>query len=402
MFGGKQIEMLASALRPHDIPLRIALWNGQAYDLGRFPRATIRVKSEAAVRRLVRPSLDSLGEAYVNGELDAEGDLDSLIHSAAGLARHFGKMRPGWIELFRRTQHSRAVDAEAIAYHYDVSNDFYRLWLDREMVYSCAYFQDERDSLEQAQLRKIDHVLRKIRLQPGHRLLDIGCGWGALILLAARDYGARALGITLSEAQYELARQRIAEAGLEDRCEVRLGDYRDLSGRFDRVTSIGMFEHVGLKNLPAYFSRIHDLLEDDGIVMNHGITSTDPDSREVGWGGGDFIGRYVFPHGELPHIGLALKEMSAAGLEAMDVENLRHHYTLTLRHCTSRYEAAGERVRQIAGDRRYRIWRVYLAGCAYAFEHGWTAIHQVLAVKAARPRAGPIPLTRDYMYGTSI
>ena len=310
-------------------------------------------------------------------------------------------MRPAgrFGHVVRTVRHTRRIDADAIAYHYDVSNDFYRLWLDENMVYSCAYFKERGNTLEQAQIQKLDHVLRKIRVQPGQRLLDIGCGWGALILRAAQQFGARATGITLSRNQYELARERIAAAGLEDRCEVQLIDYRDVQGRFDRITSIGMFEHVGLKNLRSYFARISELLADDGVVMNHGITSTNPDSAEVPWGAGSFIERYVFPHGELPHISLALKELSAAGLEAIDVENLRLHYALTLRHWTMRYENAQERIRDLVGDNRYRIWRIYLAGCAYAFEHAWTAIHQIVAVKAGHTGTGyPLPRTRDYMY----
>jgi cyclopropane-fatty-acyl-phospholipid synthase len=356
------------------------------------------------LRHLINPSLDSIGQAYVQGKLDAEGDLDSLFEAAASLARHAGKPASFFDRLdrlIRAVRHTRDDDAKAIAYHYDVSNEFYRLWLDANMVYSCAYFRNESDSLELAQMQKIDHVLRKICLRPGQRLLDIGCGWGALILRAAEKYGVHATGITLSKNQYELARERIAEAGLADRCQVLLSDYRDMTGKFDRITSIGMFEHVGLKNLRGYFSKINELLSDGGIVLNHGITSTDPESGEVGWGGGSFIDRYVFPHGELPHISLALKEMSASGLEAVDVENLRRHYVATLRHWTRRFEAAADRIRTMIGESRYRIWSVYLAGCAYAFEHSWTAVHQVLAVKAGEPGATPLPLIRDYMYRDS-
>ena len=395
----KRLEILAADLRSQNLPLRIALWDGKAFDFGASPRATIRVRKPSALRRLIKPSLDALGDAYVQGELDAEGELDALIDSAARLVRHAGTKVSRLGQFLRSVRHSRQLDADAIAFHYDVSNDFYKLWLDEHMLYSCAYFAEPGMSLEAAQMAKIDHVLRKIRLRPGQRLLDIGCGWGALILRAASAYGARATGITLSRNQYELASQRIADAGLADSCEVKLIDYRDVQGRFDRITSIGMFEHVGLKNLRGYFSRVNDLLTDDGIVMNHGITSTDHDSGEVGWGGGGFIDRYVFPHGELPHISLALKEMSAAGLEAVDVENLRLHYAQTLRHWALRYENAEQEIRNMVGETRHRIWRVYLAGCAYAFEHAWTAIHQIVAVKAGHASAQyPLPQTREYMY----
>ena len=334
----------------------------------------------------------------MEGHLDVEGELDDVFTAASQLARHAVKPAGRFGRIVRSVHHTKKIDADAIAYHYDVDNAFYRLWLDENMVYSCAYFKDRENSLEQAQLQKIDHVLRKIRLQPGQHLLDIGCGWGALILRAAERFGARCTGITLSRHQHELARERIAAAGLADRCTVLLADYRDISGQFDRITSIGMFEHVGLKNLRSYFAKMRDLLAHDGLALNHGITSTDPDSGEVAWGGGMFIHRYVFPHGELPHLSLALREMSAAGLEVIDVENLRRHYALTLKHWARRYESASERLRALVGERRYRIWRMYLAGCAYSFDHAWTSIYQILACKSDSPTSDRLPLTRDFMY----
>ena len=398
MFWEMRLENLAARLSLHDIPVRIALWNGQRFDLGRSIKVMIHARTPTGLRQLVRPSLDALGSAYVEGHLDVEGELGDVFDVAAGLARHAVKPTGRFGRIVQTINHTKKVDADAIAYHYDVSNDFYRAWLDENMVYSCAYFKSFDDSLEQAQLQKLDHVLTKIRLQSGQHLLDIGCGWGALIMRAAQKYGARATGITLSRHQLELAQERIAAAGLADRCEVHLADYRDMSGKFDRITSIGMFEHVGLKNLRGYFAKIHNLLSDDGIVLNHGITSTDPDSGQVAWGAGAFINRYVFPHGELPHISLALREMSAAGLEATDVEGLRRHYALTLKHWSQRYERAAEQIRTQVDERRYRIWRMYLAGCAYAFDHAWTSIYQILAVKADHPDVDRLPLTRDYIY----
>lgn len=398
MFWQLRLEKLAARLRTHDIPVRIALWNGQHYDLGAPVRVVIRVTAPAGLPHMLLPSLDSLGSGYVERLLDVEGKLEDIFAVAAGLARHAVKPTGRFGRVVRSVRHTQQIDADAIAYHYDVSNDFYRIWLDENMVYSCAYFKDSTDSLEQAQMQKLDHVLRKIRLQPGQLLLDIGCGWGALIMRAAEKFGARCTGITLSRHQWELARERIAAAGLSDRCEVLLADYRDMDGQFDRITSIGMFEHVGLKNLRGYFAKLRDLLADDGIALNHGITSTDPDSGEVAWGGGTFIHRYVFPHGELPHISLAVREMSAAGLEVADVENLRRHYALTLRHWSQRYESAAERIRAMVGETRYRIWRMYLAGCAYSFDHAWTSIYQILAVKADKPQVDRLPLTRDFMY----
>lgn len=398
MFWQQNLEWLAARLRGHDLPLRVCLWDGRSVDLGRTPNVVMRVNDPTGLRDLLRARLDVLGRAYVEGRLDVDGDLAEVIEVAAGLERHAAG-EAWWLgRLVGAVRHTRAMDAEAIAYHYDVSNQFYRHWLDERMVYSCAYFEDERDSLEEAQLRKIDYVLRKIRLREGDRLLDIGCGWGALILRAAQVYGARATGITLSKNQYELAQERITAAGLGDRCRVLLADFRDVVGSYDRITSIGMFEHVGLKNLRSYFAKVQALLADGGVAMNHGITSTDPDSTPPSRRD-SFIARYVFPHGELPHIGLALREMCAAGLEPVDVESLRRHYAVTLRHWAQRFEAAAGRIRAEVGEKHYRIWRIYLAGCAYAFDHNWTTVHQVLAVKAGGPGANPLPRTRDYMYG---
>ena len=395
MFWQKRFGDFADRLIHYKLPVRLRLWNGREVSLGGDPLVTLEIRSVQALRRLLRPSMATLGQAYVEGEIDVVGAIDDVIGAVAQIAAHAGRIgrhRP------RMVRHSRKIDAEAIAYHYDVSNDFYRLWLDREMVYSCAYFRTPDDTLEQAQLQKLDYILGKLRLRPGQRLLDIGCGWGALVLHAARDYGVRAVGITLSQKQCELATRRVAEAGLAERVEIRLQDYRDVSGPFERIVSVGMFEHVGLKNLRGYFAKINELLTDDGICMNHGITSSDPDSAESPLGGGEFIERYVFPHGELPHIGLVLKELSAAGLEAADVENLRRHYALTTQHWSRRFEQNGERLRELVGEKRYRIWRAYLAGCTYGFRHNWIALHQVLAVKASAPERAPLPLTREYMY----
>ncbi len=394
MFWEKRLHKFIENMSRAGLPLRIQLWDGNCFDLGATPAVTLVVNKPAALRHLFSPTLDSLGNAYVEGEIEARGKIRDIVHAAAHLAAHVGgKARRG----ARIVRHTRKIDAEAIAYHYDISNDFYALWLDCNMVYSCGYFHSPDDSLEAAQLQKIDHILAKIRLRPGDRLLDIGCGWGALAMRAAEKYGAKTLGITLSSNQYELARERIAAAGLQDRCEVCIEDYRDVTGKFDRITSIGMFEHVGLRNLRGYFAQIRKLLADDGVAMNHGITSTDPESGESPFGGGDFIDRYVFPHGELPHIGFVLKEISAAGLEAVDVENLRRHYTLTLEHWSERFEAAADKIKTLAGEKRWRIWRVYLAGCAYGFAQDWIAVHQILTAKSGV--ASPLPLTRSYMYG---
>lgn len=396
MFLQKRFEEFIARVRAHDFPLRLELWNGNGHDLGKNPRVTITLHSAKAIKYFLPPTMDSLGHAYVEGAIGVTGSLPDIIDAAAFLAASHGDDQKHHGPRF--LHHTRKIDAEAIAYHYDVSNDFYARWLDQRMVYSCAYFRTREDDLDTAQLRKIDHILTKLRIRPGDRLLDIGCGWGALIMRAVEKFGARAVGITLSKNQYELARERIEKAGLADRCEVRIEDYRDVTGRFDRISSVGMFEHVGLRNLQGYFSKICTLLTDDGIAMNHGITSANADSG-LPFGGSDFMEQYVFPHSELPHLSLAIQEMSAAGLEVVDVENLRHHYALTLQHWVQRFEAAGDALREMAGEKRWRIWRVYLAGCAHAFEHHWMSIYQILAVKSG---TDTWPLTREYMYGEPV
>jgi cyclopropane-fatty-acyl-phospholipid synthase len=398
MFLEHRLErMLEKLKRSAVIPLRLELWNGRAFDLASRPTVKVGVTTPSALRFLISPDLMKLGQAYVEGHLRVEGSIAEVFRVAESLAR--GAASRGHKGLRRIWRHGRTRDRQAIEYHYDVSNDFYALWLDRNMVYSCAYFRADTDTLETAQEQKLDHVLAKLMLNPGERFLDIGCGWGTLILHAAKKYGAWATGVTLSRNQYEFAARRIREEGLEGRCEVRLQDYRDIPGQgvFDKIASIGMFEHVGLRYLKAYFEKIHSLLADGGLVLNHGITSSDPESAEVGIGAGDFIHRYVFPHGELPHLSLVLHEMASAKLEATDAESLRRHYALTCQEWGRRLEQSRERAIAAAGDKRYRIWQVYLAGCAHGFAHEWINIYQVLARKKGAA-SNPLPLTRDYMY----
>ena len=398
MFLERRIERLVEKLkRSAVIPLRLELWNGRSFDLALDPTVKIGVPSPSALRFLLSPDLMKLGQAYVEGHLRVEGPIVDVFRVGENLARNAASH--GRRGLRRFAYHSKKRDREAIQYHYDVSNDFYSLWLDRNMVYSCAYYHSEGDSLETAQEQKLDHVLNKLMLSRGDRFLDIGCGWGALVLRAAKKYGARATGITLSRNQYEFALQRIKDEGLEGRCEVRLQDYRDVPGDgvFDKIASVGMFEHVGLRNLGAYFAKIQTLLADGGVVLNHGITAANPDNRWVGLGAGEFIDHYVFPHGELPHLSLVLKEMANAGLEATDVESLRRHYARTCLEWVRRLERNRDPAVALAGDKRYRIWQIYLAGCAHGFEREWMNIYQVLARKS-NGAFNPLPLTRDYMY----
>jgi len=381
------------------VPLRVELWDGERLDFSSEPaRVTIRVPDRSALRYLRSPSLYSLGKAYVEGAIDVRGRAADIISVGNVLAEHLGKGRSRLVDaLRRRVPHTRALDAEAIRYHYDVSNAFYAAWLDPGMVYSCAYFEDGSEDLATAQQKKIDHILRKIDLRPGQRLLDIGCGWGALVLRAAGHFGARCVGITLSENQAALARERVERAGLQGQVEIRLQDYRDMQGRFERITSVGMFEHVGVQHLREYFSRIDGLLEDDGVVMNHGITTTNVDNGATPYGGGDFIDQYVFPNGELAHLSTVVRAMQEGGLEVRDVENLRRHYARTCALWTDRFEANAQHIRTLTDEKRFRIWHVYLAGCAYAFAHDRISLYQIVCGKAGGDPAR-LPWSRRYMY----
>ena len=400
MFWEKKLAQWVEEVRNKaNLPARLVLWSGQQYDFGHFaaPQVTLKVNSASALPLLLEPSLDNLGEAYVKGKIDIEGKLADIISISYSLARSTVTSASKLARVRRYFTHSKSTDRKAVQYHYDVSNEFYQLWLDENMLYSCAYFENGDEDLATAQLKKIDHILTKIQLKEGQTLLDIGCGWGALVLRAAQKFGARCVGVTLSQNQFDLATARVKAAGLDDRIEIRLQDYRDIHGQFDRITSVGMFEHVGRKHLPGYFRKVHDLLADDGVAMNHGITSSDADSGETALGGGEFIDRYVFPDGELPHIGLALEAAQRGGLEAVDVESLRRHYAHTLDIWAENFEARAEEAKKLVDDEKFRIWRVYLAGCAYAFEHDDVSIFQIVCRKAGRS-AKTLPWSRRYMY----
>ena len=399
MFDQIKLSAWTSGIRNKiNLPLRVELWNGDHVDLSsEQPRVKIRVPGPGGLRYLLSPTLDSLGEAYVEGNLEIEGRAADMIQIGSALAENSGKPARMSKVLDLLSPHTREKDAEAIRYHYDVSNAFYANFLDPAMVYSCAYFETGDEDLATAQVKKIDHILTKIGLQPGQTLLDIGCGWGALVLRAAQKFGARCVGVTLSERQFELARERVAQAGLQDRIEIRLQDYRDVGGQFDRITSVGMFEHVGVQHLPEYFKRIDALLAPGGVVMNHGITTSDVDQRNSPYGSGDFIDKYVFPHGELAHLSTVIRTMQEGGLEVRDVENLRRHYARTCALWTENFERNAEHIRQTADPKTFRIWHVYLAGCAYAFAHDWISLYQIVCGKAGQDPA-QIPWSREYMY----
>jgi cyclopropane-fatty-acyl-phospholipid synthase len=364
----------------------------------------------------------ALAEAYFRGDMDIEGDFFAALsikdHLDAMQMPLGEKLAAAFTALRLQTQnsgvrsaesrlapshggsvkaHSKAENRDAIHFHYDVSNEFYALWLDRAMVYSCAYFESPDVDLDAAQQAKLEHICRKLSLQPEEKFLDIGCGWGALVIHAAQRYGVRAHGVTLSPQQLKMARERIEQAGLTDRVSVELMDYRDLPGEsvYDKVASVGMFEHVGLKNLPVYFSTVNRLLKPRGLFLNHGITH---DSE--GWQPNvstEFINRYVFPDGQLDTISNIQRVMERAKLEISDVEGLRMHYAMTLRLWVQRLERERSTALKYVNDATYRVWRLYMSACALQFESGEIGIYQVLANKrtAGKP---DLPLTRRHLY----
>ena len=392
------LAQLPPALQNLHLPLRLKLWDGNELDLGSDPRVTIVVNDPSLVSDFTHPSLDLLGRAFVEGRLELEGSISEVIRVCDELTKALVDEDDDNLPV--RTEHDKATDAASISYHYDLSNDFYRLWLDREMVYSCAYFKTGNETLDQAQQDKFHHLCRKLRLKPGEYLLDVGCGWGGLSRFAASEYGVKVLGITLSREQLALARERVRADGLQGRVELQLLDYRDLprDGRFDKVVSVGMFEHVGHANLELYAKCLFDAVKEGGLVMNHGITSRHTDGRPVGRGAGEFIDRYVFPNGELPHLSMITGFISEAGLEVVDVESLRLHYARTLEHWSSRLEEKLDLAAAMVPEQALRIFRLYLAGCAYAFSRGWINLHQILAVKSYPDGSHNLPLTRDDIY----
>ncbi|WP_248918065.1 C17 cyclopropane fatty acid synthase CfaB [Pseudomonas entomophila] len=392
------LAQLPLALQGLHLPLRVKLWDGNQFDLGPSPQVTILVKEPQLITQLTHPSLDALGTAFVEGKLELEGDIGEVIRVCDELSEALLKDEGDSSPV--RTAHDKRTDAEAISYHYDLSNEFYQLWLDPDMAYSCAYFKEPDNTLAQAQQDKFDHLCRKLRLQAGDYLLDVGCGWGGLARFAAREYGARVFGITLSKEQLQLARQRVTEEGLDDKVDLQILDYRDLpeDGRFDKVVSVGMFEHVGHANLELYCRKLFSAVREGGLVMNHGITARHVDGRPVGRGAGEFIDRYVFPHGELPHLSMISASVSEVGLEVVDVESLRLHYAKTLNHWSENLENQLRRAAALVPEQALRIWRLYLAGCAYAFSKGWINLHQILAVKPYADGHHDLPWTREDLY----
>ncbi len=372
----------------------------------------LRLASLLPLRHLIAGNVGALASDCVEGLLDIEGPMRRVAEVAAGLVPGNPTVKapagPLRRTLFSRWRHRKSADARQVQHHYDVSDDFYALWLDPRRVYSCAYWPEPGMTLAAAQEAKLEHVCRKLMLRPGERFLDVGAGWGGLLLWAAERYGARGTGITLSKNQHAHVNRLIAERGLSDRVRMLLLDYRDLPEEepYDKIASIGMFEHVGRARLPTYFAKLRRLLAPGGLLLNHGITAGGTRNVQLGSGIGDFVERWIFPGGELLHISHVLEVMAEQGLEGLDTENLRPHYARTLWAWSDGLEARLDAARRATDERTVRAYRLYLAGSAMGFERGWMALHQTLASNpngrvdegALRGTQCAYPFKRDYMY----
>jgi cyclopropane-fatty-acyl-phospholipid synthase len=399
-----------------DRPFTLRFWDGNAVE-GTRPGPTLSFRSPRALGHVMRaPGELGLGRAYVTGDIEVD-DLDGVIAllgrwhapdlSAAakakiGLAalRAAGFQRPPKPPAAElrpsRTRHSRERDAEVVRHHYDVSNEFFQLFLDESMTYSCALFEEGAETLEDAQRAKLDLICRKVELQPGMRMLDIGCGWGALGIHAAREYDVSVLGITLSPPQAEEANRRARDAGVGDICEFVVRDYRDLEDdEFDAVASIGMVEHVGGSRADEYGRQVARVLRPGGKVLNHGIAWVPPTDRGFHIGG-DFSERYVFPDGEVQNLSRMLLSLERAGLETLHVENLHNDYAETLRHWTQRLDENIDQARALAGEERLRVWRLYLRAARNGFETGQTAVYQMLCSAPLTEPPNPAPTGRRH------
>ena len=414
------LQLLEELFLPHKLEeIRVRLWDDSFWPGDKEANVTLVLNYPGALRAMLLPGTElGMAEAYLHNDIDIEGSIEAIFDLADGLTNEVGSLRKK-IKLLRLLkqlpavpprlviqrgpvklkgkQHSIERDRQAVTYHYDVSNDFYALWLDPNMVYSCGYFLNADDTIEKAQVEKLNYICKKLRLRPGHRLLDIGCGWGGLVICAAQNYGVDATGITLSQPQADYANRRIAELGLSDRCRVLVQDYRQVSEAelYDRLVSVGMFEHVGEALLKQYFEKAYRLLKPFGVFLNHGITTTLSNNRARA---DSFSDAYVFPDGELVPIYETLVTAEQVGFETRDVESLREHYVLTLRQWVERLEKNHDRAMRFVDEHTYRVWRLYMSGSIHGFKTRRLNVYQSLFVKPDIDGRINFPLSRIDWY----
>ncbi|MFF3504110.1 class I SAM-dependent methyltransferase [Streptomyces sp. NPDC003247] len=417
-----RLHALVEQLLAAPFPVRVRAWDGS--QAGPPDAPTLVVRNRRALRRLLfKPGELGLARAWVAGDLDIEGDLYTTLGLLSGLIWERGDDARTLSEALRdprfrsavrgllklagpplppappreevrraRHLHTRRTDRRAISHHYDVGNDFYELVLGPSMVYSCAYWESPDSTLEAAQRDKLELVCRKLALAPGQRLLDVGCGWGSMAVHAAREHGVHVVGITLSQEQATYARKRVADAGLTDRVEIRVQDYRDVTdGPYDAISSIGMAEHVGAERYLEYANALYALLRPGGRLLNHQIARR-PQRDESDYHVDEFIDAYVFPDGELAPVGTTVTQLERAGFEVRDVESIREHYALTLRRWVDRLEADRARAARLTSPGRARVWRLYMAASALAFERNRIGVNQVLAVRTPDTGTSGLPL----------
>jgi cyclopropane-fatty-acyl-phospholipid synthase len=431
MFGTSEKRQLSAARnlveelgRHLDIAASVRLWDGTSIPLGRggAKGVAISIAEPGVIASLLRrPTLDRLIRHYAHGQIGIEGgtliDLGTQLSDGGtrkrlkrlSKRRLAGNLLPFLFAPAAKPARSRdfsgdeigegrrqAQNQDFIKFHYDVGNDFYRLFLDPEMQYSCAYFTDAANTLEQAQHDKLDMICRKLRLKPGERFLDIGCGWGGLVCHAAKHYGVKAHGVTLSDAQLAMARERIAANGLENLVTVEIRDYADLTGRYEKIASIGMYEHIGVANIGRYMEKVRSLLSLEGLFLNHAISRRAKKTSRRFYKRAEqrALLKYIFPGGELDDIGHTVQAMEQHGFEVHDVEAWRPHYAMTTRHWCERLTARRDEAVALVGEETYRIWVAYLAGCSLAFMRGTAKIYQTLASRSGKGLAAGVPLTR--------
>ncbi|WP_319001794.1 cyclopropane-fatty-acyl-phospholipid synthase family protein [Clostridium estertheticum] len=372
-------------------PFEIRFWDGDEEKYGEGESKFKIILNEPIPKGDIinNPSI-ALGEGYMTKKLEVVGSVQSVIESLYNNKESFLKKSAKYQHLIKKIKNSIKRSKDNIEFHYDIGNDFYKLWLDDTMSYSCGYFKNDTDSLYQAQINKINHILKKLNLKEGQTLLDIGCGWGELIITAAKQYKVKAIGITLSEEQFEKVNERIKAEGLEDLVEVKLEDYRELKNlKFDRIVSIGMLEHVGLDNLSEYFHVVNSLLNDKGLSLVHCITGINEGGTNT------WIDKYIFPGGHVPAIKTIISDIAEQNFELIDIESLRRHYGKTLEHWAGNFENALPVIEKSKDEMFIRMWRLYLNSCAASFNCGNINLHQILFAKGVN---NDLPLTREYLY----